>query len=134
MHTQVLTLRTGYVSQYAKIYSLVSDFSSPQGTGKLIWRAIFMQKNSGEKLPGNEICMLASEKETVFPRLMNNPCLLHNSYGSIKCTHACTYTHTHTHTHTHTRICRNHDWGTKYCHLAKKLNNMICVSKHSLIA
>lgn len=28
-------------------------------------RAIFMQKNSGVKLSGNEICMLASEKETV---------------------------------------------------------------------
>ena len=42
--------------------------------------------------------------------------------------------HTHVHTHSHTRICRNHDWGTKYCNLAEKLNNMICVSKHSLIA
>lgn len=54
-----------------------------------------MQKNSGGKLPGNEICMLAGEKETVFPRLMNNPCLLHNSYGSIKCTQARAHTLTH---------------------------------------
>ena len=96
-------------------------------SGKLLRRAIFMQRNSAVKLSGSEICVLACEKETVFPSLMNNPCLPHNGHGFIKC--AISPSHTYTHVFAGIMI-----EEPSAAILLEKINNMICVSKHCTIA